>query len=165
MFPAPDDQNPLRQTVAEIPPGQQRVPSPPQDEVGQREEAVSPPKTTPTAAAPVTVPPAGAMPAVTKGATAGQADVPVARPSHRPPMAVLWIFDDGGRTSEQVRIRGGNFVIGRTEGDLKIGHDVMLSSKHAEIVRVQQDGGWRWHLYDLNSSNGTLRRQIGDPER
>jgi pSer/pThr/pTyr-binding forkhead associated (FHA) protein len=154
VLPAPDDQTPLRQTVAEISIGRQREPSAPQEEVRGRDAAATSPK----AAAAATVLPTTTMPAGAKSAAAGQSDVPLVRPVYRPPTAVLWIFDDGGRTSEQVRIRSANYVIGRTEGDLKIGHDMLISSKHAEIVRVQQEAHWRWHLYDLGSSNGTFAR-------
>ena len=85
-------------------------------------------------------------------------EVEPARPVHRPPMAVLWIFDDGEKTADLVRIRSSTFVIGRTEGDVIVEHDSQISSRHAEIARVLQDGQYRWYLRDLQSTNGTFAR-------
>jgi len=80
------------------------------------------------------------------------------RPVLRPPMAVLQIADDGQKTGEFVRIRTPRFVIGRTEGDVVIPHDSQISGRHAEIVRVDQEGEHRWFLRDLGSTNGTFVR-------
>ena len=80
------------------------------------------------------------------------------RPVLRPPTAVLQIADDGQKTAEFVRIRMRQIVIGRTEGDVVIPHDSQVSSRHAEIVRVDQEGQHRWLLRDLNSTNGTFVR-------
>src|SRR5262245_22964663 len=52
------------------------------------------------------------------------------RPSARPPMALLYVLDDGDDTGEVVRLRGGSFVIGRVEGDLVIPHDGGMSGRH-----------------------------------
>jgi pSer/pThr/pTyr-binding forkhead associated (FHA) protein len=49
-------------------------------------------------------------------------------------------------------------VIGRTEGDVVIPHDSLISGRHAEIVRVEHEGHYRWFLRDLNSTNGTFAR-------
>ena len=95
------------------------------------------------------------------------------RPSLRPPIAVLTVFDDGRQEGEQFRLRDGRFLIGRTEGDLIIPHDNMISSKHVEITRQQVGGQWRWVVTDLQSTNGlfvrVLRtvtgRSVGNPGR
>src|SRR5271157_4341310 len=42
------------------------------------------------------------------------------RPTVRPPVAVLTVCDDGKLDGEVIRIRDQRFVIGRSEGDLKI---------------------------------------------
>ena len=73
-------------------------------------------------------------------------------------MAVLWVFDDGGKAAELVRIRGSHFVIGRTQGDLTIPHDAQISARHAEIVLTAEGSRYRWCLRDLGSTNGTFVR-------
>ncbi len=83
------------------------------------------------------------------------------RPMRRPPMAMLCILDDGRDDGEWVRIRADKVVIGRTEGDIVIPHDTMMSSQHAEISRQAVKGGHRWYLTDLKSTNGTYVRVAG----
>jgi pSer/pThr/pTyr-binding forkhead associated (FHA) protein len=77
------------------------------------------------------------------------------RPTRRPPMALLYILDDGREDGEIIRLRNNTLVIGRTAGDLLIPHDGMMSGRHAELSRVNDKGRWRWLLTDLQSSNGT----------
>lgn len=83
---------------------------------------------------------------------------PLYRPTRRPPMAVLQLFDDDQRTYESVRIRQTPFVIGRQDGDLVVGHERQMSRRHARIDRVQEGDLWRWYLADLRSTNGTFIR-------
>lgn len=85
-------------------------------------------------------------------------DTPVFRPARRPPMAVLCIHDDGSEEGELLRLRGDRLVIGRSEGDVIIPHDTMMSGRHAELVRRFEDGRHRWLLTDLQSTNGTYVR-------
>jgi pSer/pThr/pTyr-binding forkhead associated (FHA) protein len=86
-------------------------------------------------------------------------DDPLAyRPQLRPPMALLCVLDDGKDEGEWFRLRGDRFVIGRAEGDLRIPHDQMMSGRHAEISRQPGQGGYRWQLTDLQSTNGTYVR-------
>jgi pSer/pThr/pTyr-binding forkhead associated (FHA) protein len=73
-------------------------------------------------------------------------------------MALLVVLDDGDDEGETIRIRASSFVIGRVEGDLVIPHDPGISGRHAEILRRPDDGQGRWHLKDLNSTNGTFVR-------
>jgi len=73
-------------------------------------------------------------------------------------MAILQVADDGQKTAECVRIRAASFVIGRTEGDVVIPHDPQISSRHAQIVRVDEEAKHSWFLRDLNSMNGTFVR-------
>jgi pSer/pThr/pTyr-binding forkhead associated (FHA) protein len=80
------------------------------------------------------------------------------RPARRPPMAVLTICDDGKTEGEQVRLRGDRAVIGRGDGDVRIPHDAMMSTRHAEIVREADQNGWQWSLVDLQSTNGSFVR-------
>lgn len=85
------------------------------------------------------------------------------RPVHRSPLAVLTICDDGKIDGEQLRLRNDRTVIGRAEGDVRIPHDAMMSSRHAEIVREADQVGWRWTLDDLRSTNGTYVRVASAP--
>jgi pSer/pThr/pTyr-binding forkhead associated (FHA) protein len=87
-----------------------------------------------------------------------QSKVAVYRPTLRPPIAVLTVCDDGKSDGEQFRLRDGGFVIGRTEGDLVIGHDGMISSRHVEITRQSVAGQQRWVITDLQSTNGLFVR-------
>jgi pSer/pThr/pTyr-binding forkhead associated (FHA) protein len=80
------------------------------------------------------------------------------RPVRRPPMAVLTVMDDGKEEGELVRIRSDKIVIGRTEGNILIPHDPLMSGRHAEISRVAEKGRYRWFLTDLQSTNGTYVR-------
>lgn len=81
------------------------------------------------------------------------------RPLMRPPIPVLTCLDDGGLvTGQDFRLRDERFVIGRSEGDVMISCDKTVSSKHAEIVRVNYRGQYGWHLKDLDTANGTFVR-------
>jgi hypothetical protein len=80
------------------------------------------------------------------------------RPTQRPPVALLTVCDDGKADGEVVRLRAARFVIGRTEGDLLIPHDALISTRHVEIVRQQAGGQWRWVVTDLQSTNGLFVR-------
>lgn len=83
------------------------------------------------------------------------------RPVHRPSMALLCVVDDGLERGEWFRLRRPRTVVGRTEGDIVIGHDEAMSGKHLEIVRAAAAGGFRWAIRDLNSTNGTFFRVSG----
>jgi pSer/pThr/pTyr-binding forkhead associated (FHA) protein len=83
------------------------------------------------------------------------------RPVRRPPMALLCILDDGRDDGEWVRIRTPTCVIGRTEGDVRIPHDSTMSSKHASLSRTYEKERQRWHLLDLQSTNGTYLKVAG----
>lgn len=80
------------------------------------------------------------------------------RPAHRPPMALLCLLDDGREDGEWFRLRRDRTLIGRSEGDVLVPHDGLLSSKHAEVVRILDQGQYRWFLHDLMSTNGTFVR-------
>jgi pSer/pThr/pTyr-binding forkhead associated (FHA) protein len=92
-----------------------------------------------------------------------EADTPTFRPTHRPPMALLCILDDGRDEGEWVRVRSDRLTIGRTEGDIVIPHDAMISGRHAELTRQLDQGRFRWHLTDLQSTNGTYVRVNNAP--
>ncbi len=80
------------------------------------------------------------------------------RPVRRPPMALLCILDDGGEDGQWVRLWGDRYVIGRSEGDIVVPHDPVMSGRHAELARQLESGVHRWHLIDLASTNGTYVR-------
>ncbi len=80
------------------------------------------------------------------------------RPTRRPPVATLVVYDDGRTDGEAIHLRAARFVIGRTEGDLVIPHDDLISTRHVEITRQQVGGLWRWAITDLQSTNGLFIR-------
>src|SRR5208282_3190479 len=80
------------------------------------------------------------------------------RPTVRPPMAVLTVCDDGKLDGEVIRIRDQRFVIGRSEGDLKIPIDGRISSRHVEITLQTVGGLHRWVVTDLQSTHGMFVR-------
>lgn len=71
---------------------------------------------------------------------------------------ILVCNDDSLEEGETVHVRSDRIVIGRTKGEIVIGHDVAMSGSHAEIVRKDAGGQHAWVLRDLGSSNGTLVR-------
>ena len=96
--------------------------------------------------APVAAPPPSSRPAKPFG------------PSLRAPIAMLTVCDDFEPEGELVRVRSERFVIGRSEGDLVIPHDPLISGRHLEITRQKHAGVWRWIVTDLQSTNGIYVR-------
>jgi len=84
------------------------------------------------------------------------ADAAPFRPLLRRPMAVVLVVDDGLESGETVRMRGDSLVIGRSEGDIVVPHDVSMSTRHAIIERLPE--GACWQLSDLGSAGGTFAR-------
>jgi hypothetical protein len=82
----------------------------------------------------------------------------VYRPTARPPIPMLIIFDDGRMEGEVIRIREPRFVIGRTEGDLRFPLDGRMSSRHVEITHQYVGGMHRWVVTDLQSTHGMFVR-------
>jgi hypothetical protein len=80
------------------------------------------------------------------------------RPTARPPVAILTVYDDGKLDGEIVRIRDHRFIIGRTEGDLRIPIDGRISSRHVEITHQLVGGSHRWVVTDLQSTHGMFVR-------
>jgi pSer/pThr/pTyr-binding forkhead associated (FHA) protein len=106
---------------------------------------------------PAAAPAAAAPPPMTEDAASG---TQLFRPTFRPPLALLYVLDDGSKDDgECVRIRGDRLLIGREEGDVRIPFDSRMSARHAELVReTLADGSQRWVLQDLRSTNGTFIR-------
>jgi len=80
-------------------------------------------------------------------------------------MAMLTVCDDGKLDGEVIRIRDQRFVIGLSEGDLKIPFDGRISARHVEITLQTVGGLHRWVVTDLQSTHGTfvrLRRPVPD---
>jgi hypothetical protein len=106
--------------------------------------------------APAAPPPLpAAVPLAVPVAARVEADARPERPQQRPPMALLCVLDDGREDGEWYRLRADRCAIGRTEGDIVIPHDALISTRHAEILRQQTANGYRWVLNDLKSTNGT----------
>jgi pSer/pThr/pTyr-binding forkhead associated (FHA) protein len=70
-------------------------------------------------------------------------------------------LDDGREDGEWFRLREDEYVIGRTDGEIRIPNDTMISGRHAKLERRAENNGYRWYLTDLESTNGTYVR-IGD---
>lgn len=126
-----------------------RTPAPTPPRAAARPPAPAPSSPAPTNPAPINPAPGAAYDA------GGDRALPF-RPRLRPPMAILRVLDDEGADAESVRVRVAEFTIGRSEGDLVIPHERLMSSRHAKIVRRYLDGAFRWFLVDLNSTNGTF---------
>lgn len=77
------------------------------------------------------------------------------RPRLRRHMAIVHVIDDGREGGEVIRMRGDRLLIGRTEGDVVLPHDICMAPAHAVIERVDAGG---WLLRDLRSPNGTFVR-------
>jgi hypothetical protein len=80
------------------------------------------------------------------------------RPTARPPVAKLTVFDDGKTDGEVIRIRDHRFIIGRTEGDFCIPLDGRISAPHVEITHQVVGGLHRWVVTDLQSTHGMFVR-------
>src|SRR5262249_52526558 len=76
------------------------------------------------------------------------------RPTVRPPVPILTVFDDGKLDGEVIRLREPRFTIGRTEGDLRFPMDGRMSSWHVEITHQVVGGLHRWVVTDLQSTHG-----------
>lgn len=110
------------------------------------------------AGAPSLADPAGATSSGSLSARTTLITTPRYRPTRRPPLGLLLVYDDDQTQAERFRIRQTPFVIGRQDGDLVIGHEKQMSRRHARIDRVQEGETWRWYLGDLRSTNGTFVR-------
>lgn len=75
------------------------------------------------------------------------------RPTARPPVATLTVFDDGQTEGEVVRVRGDRFRIGREEGEWLVPHDPQVAPVHAEVVRARAGDGYEWVLRDLSAAD------------
>jgi FHA domain len=104
----------------------------------------------------VAVDPATPIP-VQPAAALGRSAVPF-RPTARPPLAVLTVFDDGKTDGELIRIRDQRFIVGRAEGDLCIPFDNRISARHLEITHQLVGGLHRWVVTDLQSTHGMYVR-------
>ncbi|MBC8873641.1 MAG: FHA domain-containing protein [Planctomycetes bacterium] len=72
-------------------------------------------------------------------------------------MAVVCLHYDGSSTEgEEIAVRGPEFIIGRSDGDVTIPHDDQISSRHVKLVRRLQNGRHTWIVQDLGSTNGTF---------
>jgi FHA domain len=103
-----------------------------------------PPQPMPAAAPPI-------QPAAARSAS-------VFRPTARPPIPLLIVFDDGRMEGEVIRIREPRFLIGRTEGDLRFPLDGRMSGRHVEITYQYVGGLHRWVVTDLQSTHGMFVR-------
>lgn len=80
-----------------------------------------------------------------------------AAPAEKPVLATLTRILTDGRDGEVYPIRTLPFVIGREEGDIRLGADRFLSRRHAAVQAAQQGLA----LADQKSRNGTYIRRRG----
>lgn len=99
--------------------------------------------------------PVGTVSALDSAPPPASTDAAPFRPTIRGGMALVKVLDDVGEDGELVRMRTDRLVIGRSECDITIPHDISMSPRHAMIERVE-GGGWR--LSDLGSAQGTFVR-------
>ena len=102
-------------------------------------------------------PPAAAPTAIPASAANAAPEALPYRPILRKPMAILFVVDDAGEGGEVIRLRGDRFVIGRSEGNLVIPHDISMASRHAQIERLP-DGVWQLSDLDSGPDRGTFAR-------
>lgn len=83
----------------------------------------------------------------------------VYRPVHRPKVPMLVVLDDGRNDrGEVVRLRKSSVVIGRSDADVCLPHDSLISKRHAELARTGEHADAYWQLRDLESANKTFVR-------
>lgn len=87
------------------------------------------------------------------------------RPSLRPPTAVVAPLLDDGNVGEIHVVRTSPYRFGRTDGNLVIPHDTLISGSHCELQRCSEGGKWHWYLKDLDSRNGTFVKVSRAPLR
>ncbi|MFM9961004.1 MAG: FHA domain-containing protein [Planctomycetaceae bacterium] len=103
-------------------------------------------------------PSADERPGETAGESKAASTTHAFRPRNRPPMAVLCVRFDEEDIGQELAVFASPFVIGRVEGNLVIEHDSEISGRHAELIRVFENGRHYWQLHDLKSTNGTFVR-------
>jgi len=101
---------------------------------------------------PVAVPLASATP----GTAAGAPEAEPYRPILRRHLALLHVIDDGREDGETIRLRSDSLLIGRTDGEVTIPHDITMSTRHALL----EYGGEHWQLSDVGSAGGTFVRVL-----
>lgn len=79
------------------------------------------------------------------------------RPILRRPLALLHVIDDGREDGETIRLRSDRLLIGRTDGDVTIPHDITMSTRHALL---EYEAGSGWQLSDVGSAGGTFVRVL-----
>ncbi|WP_435020885.1 FHA domain-containing protein [Tundrisphaera sp. TA3] len=110
----------------------------------------------PQAAAPIS--PAAAARTAVEPAAEPARGASAYRPTIRPPVPILTVFDDGKADGEVIRIREPKFTIGRSEGHLRFPLDGRMSSRHVEITHQVVGGLNRWVVTDLQSTHGLFVR-------
>lgn len=97
-------------------------------------------------------------PATARAAPVVTSSARLYHPYLRPSVATLCVLDDGKPEGEIIRVRSDRFIIGRTEGDLLLPHDSLISSRHVEISRQRIGEQFRWVITDLQTTNGLFVR-------
>ena len=112
---------------------------------------------------PASVPAAPPPPPATAPPLVAARSASVFRPTARPPMPILIVYDDGRMEGEIIRIREPRFIIGRSEGDLRFPLDGRMSGRHVEITYQFVGGLYRWVVTDLQSTHGMFVRVSKTP--
>ena len=101
-------------------------------------------------------PSAASLAPATPGTAAGGPEAEPYRPILRRQLALLHVIDDGRDDGETIRLRSDSLLIGRTDGDVTIPHDITMSTRHALL----EYAGDHWNLSDVGSTGGTFVRVL-----
>jgi len=79
------------------------------------------------------------------------------RPTIRQSMAIITVLYDGLDEGDRNVVQNESCVVGRSDADINIPHDPLLSSQHFKLY-LPDKSGTRWRICDLKSTNGTFAR-------
>lgn len=107
-------------------------------------------------------PPPGPPATVERAATMPEAPRDVAgerarmwRPEHQLPVLSVTARRADGAPGQTFFVRDGSATCGREAGcDIRIANDLLLSKRHFELVRLEEEGEHLWEIRDLGSTGG-----------
>lgn len=76
------------------------------------------------------------------------------RPEHQLPLLAVTALRADGLPGQAFFVRGDSAVCGRDACEIQIANDPLLSKRHFEMVRLEEEGEQLWEIRDLDSSAG-----------